>query len=97
VEAIETACPFCGVALEATVAPKIPRARLGRAAVFAGAAAIGIATAACGGSSETDPDDGTGGDTAGTGGEEIEEDDAEESDHPTPMPYGAPPARDRLV
>src|SRR5687767_7672596 len=97
VEASEVSCPFCGVALDAAVAPRVARARLTRAAVFAGAAALGIATAACGGSSEGEPEEGNGGDTAGTGGEGDGDDDGDEADHPTPMPYGAPPARDRVV
>ncbi len=52
---VETACPFCGAAVElaSTPAPQMPRTRLSRAATFAfGATLVGAALGACGGESE---------------------------------------------
>lgn len=87
----------------------LPRGRFTRAAVFAGATLLGAAAgAACGGSEETDTEtevstetetETTGGDTGGgdTGGDATDTGDGEHADHATPMPYGAPPVRDRRV
>ena len=101
VAATEASCPFCGTTLSlAGPAPELPRGRLTRAAVFAaGALAVaGAAGAACGGKNK-------GAENAGGGGGDVV--DASTSpavdapvaapDHPAPMPYGAPPARRRIV
>ena len=87
VRADETCCPFCTSALPpAGPAPSIPRVRLTRAAVFAGALAVAATTAAgCGAATEPRNED------AGA------EDAPDEPDAPLPMPYGAPPARTRLA
>jgi len=87
--------------------------RLTRAAVFAGAALVGSAAAAscggeepeqeqqqtttggeetAGGDGTTDTGTGTEGTGDGTGDEQTPPD-----DNQTAMPYGAPPARDRVV
>jgi hypothetical protein len=104
----EAACPFCGGAI--AVSGGAPRTlgagRLTRAAVFAGAAATAIA--GCGGKQKTD---GTGTGTGSENventvvdagpGEVVAPPDAapyvEPPDHNIPMPYGAPPARTRMV
>lgn len=71
VRASETACPFCGDAIDlsASPAPAEPRSRLGRVAIFAfGATLIGATSmVACGGDSDDGDDGGTGG-TIGSGG-----------------------------
>lgn len=95
------ACPFCGAAVAATEPRSMPRGRLTRAAVFAAGTAL-AAAGGCGGS-ETASDDqeydttgggDTGGGSAGGGGDSYDDDDP---DHDVAMPYGAPPARNRMV
>lgn len=100
----ETACPFCTAALPAVEPRVLSRGRFTRAAVFAGAIA---GTAACGG--KTKPADSNNvenvsidagpGDTPVPDAEPYVEppDDYDRPDHDIPMPYGAPPLRDRLV
>ena len=67
VRATEAACPFCGATADFAKIPVVgmPKARLGRAAMFAFGATVAatLSTAACG----SDDDGGSGG-TAGTGG-----------------------------
>jgi len=85
----ETVCPFCAAALAATPAASLPFGRFTRAAVFAGALA-GTAIACGGGQSKPKgPEQGTA--DAGVT-EEVPP-----PDHDVPMPYGAPPVRDRVV
>jgi len=85
----ESACPFCGGAIEALRRPS-KLGRVSRAVIFASAAA---ATAACGKKAKQ-PDTKTNTQTAPA-------DAAVETPKPdpnnTPMPYGAPPARKRYV
>ena len=93
------ACPFCGTTREvegAAAATKL--GRLSRAAVFAGAA---LATSACGGSkAKADkPIDNTQEQTA-TADAAVEDPMPPPPPHDPnniPMPYGAPPARKRVV
>jgi hypothetical protein len=100
-------CPFCAAAVAFESEPPAPAPALGRltrAAVFAGAALVSTAAAGCGGSPtkvenpkvENVPDAST------EGGATAEADAAvpqvpDVQDHQNAMPYGAPPARDRLV
>jgi hypothetical protein len=96
----DAACPFCGTAREVS-APAAPRgtlSRMSRAAVFAGAA---LATTACGGNkpkAETVDNQAT--QQVDAGVDETSPDGMGRSHpdhHNIPMPYGAPPARSRLV
>jgi hypothetical protein len=96
----ESACPFCGGALEASAPRSLAAGRLTRAAVFAGAALAGAT--GCGGKQKTDPNgNGVGNEVVVDAGvEQAAPPDAQpyrEPDHNIPMPYGAPPARQRLV
>lgn len=91
----ERVCPFCSAALAAAV-PRDPLlGRMSRAAVFAGAA---LASTACGGkkakSDTTTVDQQTAQQDAG-----VEQPPPPPPDDKTniPMPYGAPPARRRIV
>jgi hypothetical protein len=98
----ETSCPFCGTAREVEQPVSMRFGRASRAAVFAGAA---LASTACGGKKPaaqtvdnhaneaqadagvaTPPDRGNGSDP-------------NDPNNPNniPMPYGAPPARRRVV
>jgi hypothetical protein len=95
-----TVCPFCAVAVSFEPAAPTPTAigRLTRAAVFAGAAAA----AACGSSKPKTAHDLPKNtmDAGGAGHAEEQPVDAAPvpiQEHNVPMPYGAPPARDRLV
>jgi hypothetical protein len=92
----ETACPFCGAAQSAAPAKDLPRGRLSRAAVFAVGA---LAVAGCGG--KTKPDNNINPPaTADASPAEAPADAAAAEvvpDHIQPMPYGAPPARRRVV
>ena len=135
----DESCPFCGAALAAPVAHRIPRGRLSRAAVFASAATL----AACGGKKEEQakPPAGSGSATGSAEAVPAAADAAPTPDaaladaaeaapadaaappdagdlhkpidkkhvkkkpdeaahppvHPNPKPYGAPPARKRIV
>jgi hypothetical protein len=98
----ETACPFCGADRTAG-APQDKRfGRASRAAVFAGAM---LATTACGGNKPKARDqqiDNTESASADAGVVE-QGPDPDQRTRPdpdpnnTPMPYGAPPARRRVV
>ncbi len=92
----EAACPFCQVALAPSASPSLPLGRLSRAAVFAGAALLG--TVGCGGNKpKTDPQNtgGSGAPIADAGVDAAPP--VVTPDRQMPMPYGAPPARRRLV
>jgi hypothetical protein len=105
----ERACPFCGAALAAAAPRPALLGRASRAAVFAGAA---LASTACGGK-QTKPDttgnqtaaqdagmtDQTGGDQTDPGDQTGPDDqtDTQPDRSNIPMPYGAPPARRRVV
>ncbi len=93
----ESSCPFCGAALPRFSPRDLARGRFSRAAVFAGAA---LATASCGGKAKPD----------GTTNQQIQSDQTADAgvdaaqpvtrpdpDHNIPKPYGAPPARRRVV
>jgi hypothetical protein len=89
VAAIESACPFCGAGRTAGVSTMPRLGRLSRAAVFAGAA---LATAACGGKkAKSDTMESNQTQTVDAGVATPAE------PAPIPMPYGAPPARRRIV
>jgi hypothetical protein len=89
----ERVCPFCSAQLAAE-APRSSRlGRASRAAVFASAA---IATGACGGKKQPD----TIGNDPNTATADARVDPPPPpppNDTNIPMPYGAPPARKRLV
>jgi len=91
----EPQCPFCGAGIIAEPARSLPIGRLSRAAVFAGAA---LATS-CGGTKK--PADTTTTTQPGSGSAQTEAPpDAATGpipDHEMPKPYGAPPARKRIV
>jgi hypothetical protein len=91
----DSACPFCGTAREVG-APSVKRlGRMSRAAVFAGAA---LATACGGKKPKTEPVENQQTQTADAGVEETRQpDDTQRSNPDVPMPYGAPPARRRVV
>jgi hypothetical protein len=99
----ESACPFCAAALAPAAPASLPVGRLTRAAVFTAGAAL-AAGAGCGGKTAPaqDPIDNTA--TAIDAGVDQQQDiDAgpvpppPPPDHDVPMPYGAPPARERIV
>jgi hypothetical protein len=98
----ESACPFCGAARVAESAQASRFSRASRAAVFAGAV---LATAACGGSKPKASDsniqntDTQQADADAGVVELIPPDDPHPHRDPSniPMPYGAPPARGRMV
>lgn len=93
----ERVCPFCEATLTAASPQQPLFGRLSRAAVFAGAAIA--STAACGGKKKPDTTT-TDQPTVLTDAGTIEEQpkDTEPADRaPMPMPYGAPPARRRVV
>jgi hypothetical protein len=100
----EPKCPFCAAELELAPARPLPVGRLTRAAVFAGAALA----SACGGAQGKGGGTPTGGEAADAAVTEAPPaPDAEAAqtpptppvypDHQIPKPYGAPPARARLV
>ena len=70
VRVTETECPFCALPLDlaGTPEPRLPRARLGRAATFAFGATLASVTAvaSCGGEATESPS-GSGGTTSGGG------------------------------
>jgi len=94
----ESACPFCGTTREVDAASGAMKlGRLSRAAVFAGAA---LASSACGGSkAKADkPIDNTQEQTASADAGVVEQPPPPPDDpNNIPMPYGAPPARKRVV
>jgi len=90
----ETQCPFCGAPIVAEPARVLPIGRLSRAAVFVGAA---LATS-CGGTKK--PADTTTTTQTGSGSAQTEvpvDAAVPVPDHEMPKPYGAPPARKRIV
>jgi len=91
----ETECPFCGAPIVGEPPRALPIGRLSRAAVFAGAA---LATS-CGGTKK--PADTTTTTQTGSGSAQTEAPpDAAPvpiPDHEQAKPYGAPPARKRIV
>ena len=58
VRATESACPFCGAAIEAAPSLRMPSERLGRAALFAFGAAMATNVAACSASTTQQLDSG---------------------------------------
>jgi hypothetical protein len=91
----ESVCPFCGSALAATSPQRTVLGRASRALVF-GAALAG--TAACGGKkakSDTSSNQQTSTADAGIPGDLTAPDRSDRG--PMPTPYGAPPARRRIV
>jgi hypothetical protein len=96
----EHACPFCGAAREPAAAAGQRFKRVSRAAVFAGAA---LASTACGGKKpKTDTIDNQQGAMQADGGVPQTPPDNTDPNDPNnpnniPMPYGAPPARRRVV
>jgi len=95
----EVACPFCRASLGEGEARPRPLGRLSRAAVFASAT---LAAAACGGKTKPEPNTNPAR-TADAGVTETPAPDAAEpvredpERNPVKMPYGAPPARRRVV
>jgi hypothetical protein len=91
----ESVCPFCGDALAATSPYRIVFGRVSRAVVFGAALAGG---AACGGKkAKTDTNmQNTQTSTVDAGTTTPDETKVPER-APVPMPYGAPPARRRVV
>ena len=108
----EATCPFCAAALAPAAPRPRPRGRLSRAALFA-SATLATAAACGGGKAKPVESTGAGGDTSGPAAvdagidaaeaREIEQDpDLQDPrrrrrDGPPNMPYGAPPARRRVV
>jgi hypothetical protein len=95
----ETACPFCGAERTAGAPQDSRFARASRAAVFAGAM---LATAACGGSkpktTESNVQNTETTATVDAGPEQVPDEQRQGPDpNNIPMPYGAPPARRRVV
>jgi len=93
----ENACPFCGALRDATAPSTMRLGRMSRAAVFAGAA---LASTACGGKKpKAGLIDNTQTQTsaADAGVTEPVPDESQRSNPDIPMPYGAPPARRRVV
>ncbi len=85
------ACPFCAVELAPSEAPHMTLGRLSRAAVFAGAT---LATA-CGG--KTKPADHATPPPSDAGVAKSADAAPQPVPNNVPMPYGAPPARRRVV
>jgi hypothetical protein len=108
VELRETACPFCSAALQ-PAEPRSPFAgKITRAAVFASATLAAVGAGACGGSKKPDTNTNTNTvvqparDDAGVADAAeappvLEERHHSRNPNNTPMPYGAPPARRRVV
>ncbi|HEX5061195.1 MAG TPA: hypothetical protein VFV99_17635 [Kofleriaceae bacterium] len=92
----ERACPFCNAELTVAAPSSTRLGRVSRAAVFAGAA---LATTACGGKKpKTDTNVQDHEQTAsGDAGVEQPPPPPPDDKNNVPMPYGAPPARKRVV
>jgi len=91
----EVECPFCHARLELAASPASRLGRVSRAAVFAGAA---LATAACGGKKTPTTQQQGSGSQAGSQTAPPADAAVEQPDkNNIPMPYGAPPARRRVV
>jgi hypothetical protein len=103
VSVADAACPFCGAAQPEHAPLAMPRGRLSRAAVFAaGTLAAASAGAACGGKTKPDPGPGGGGGEVAVDAAPAEDTTPDAApvvvpDDIQPMPYGAPPARHRVV
>lgn len=98
----ESACPFCGTAREVAEPVATRFSRASRAAVFAGAA---LASTACGGKKAAPQTvDNHANEMQADGGvptppDRTDPNDPNDPNNPNniPMPYGAPPARRRVV
>jgi len=94
----ETACPFCGATRELPTSGSLRLGRVSRAAVFAGAA---LATTACGGKKPKAENIDNTQQQASTDAGTTENTNTPPPPPPDnsniPMPYGAPPARRRVV
>lgn len=90
----ESACPFCGASREVSSPASARLGRVSRAAVFAG---VALASSACGGKKpKAEPIDNQQTQTAPVDAAvPVEESPRDNSN--IPMPYGAPPARRRVV
>lgn len=107
VASTEPACPFCGATLTPVAPRPAVRRRLTRAALFAGATLATATVAACGGGqAKPDPvkaapttDAGVDAAAAATPPQLPPDEGGNRHSGPRPpnMPYGAPPARRRLV
>ena len=97
VDVSEAACPFCSAPLTAEPARSSRLGRMSRAAVFASAA---LAGSACGGKKPADTmNNKSGGDVTASSDAGVEQPPPPPPDdrNNIPMPYGAPPARSRVV
>src|SRR5687767_9454598 len=91
----EVACPFCGASVELVPVPSSRLGRVSRAAVFAGAA---LAVGACGGKKTKPQQQQQQTAPADAAVEKPKDPDRTKPDpNNVPMPYGAPPARRRVV
>jgi hypothetical protein len=95
----DAACPFCGTAREVEQPKSARFGRASRAAVFAGAA---LASTACGGKKPAaQAVDNHANETQADAGVATPPDHSDPNDpnnpNNIPMPYGAPPARRRVV
>jgi hypothetical protein len=100
VASTEPACPFCGAAVSPSPPRPGVRRRLSRAALFA-SATLATAAACGGGKAKPDPTKPAATADAGVDAAPAQDPDLEEERRrrivPPHMPYGAPPARRRLV
>jgi hypothetical protein len=101
VSVTDAACPFCGTAREVAEPVAARFGRASRAAVFAGAA---LASTACGGkkpAAQTVDNHANEAEVQADAGVPTQPDQTEPHDpnnpNNIPMPYGAPPARRRVV
>ena len=90
----ERACPFCNAVLAAASPHSGLLGRASRAAVFAGAA---LASTACGGKKPKADNVQNQNDQAQVDAGTPQPDNTQKPDNNVPMPYGAPPARRRIV
>lgn len=93
VRATESACPFCGAAIELAITPRTPSERLGRAALFAFGAAMATNVAACSTSTTQQIDSGTPDDANNA----LVDAGPPDTGHPDSgffPPYGTPPPQD---
>ena len=113
VRSSDATCPFCSTAITPAAPPRLPVGRITRAAVFAGALAASATACGSGQTQPADPPPATSDaqisniapDTTADAGVPVAEpllaaDAAPLPDYDYPLPnkpYGAPPARTRLV
>jgi hypothetical protein len=112
VRASASECPFCAEPISPAPARPLPNGRLTRAAIFASALATSAAACGSGQAKNTDPqpvtsdagiantaDDGTADASVDPNIDEQYDPrwDRDYDPNAEPMPYGAPPARKRLV